>query len=72
MLIRKRKSEGNYDLSQKETDDDKMNYRLLINYTECADREETKKRKEKKKRKEIVICCEEEDDDKAKYHFLIS
>lgn len=37
MLIRKRKSEGNYDLSQKETDDDKMNHRFLINYTEWVD-----------------------------------
>lgn len=53
MLIRKRKSEGNYDLSLKETDDDKMNYRLLINYTECADREETKKRKEKKNERKL-------------------
>lgn len=36
-----------------ETDDDKMKYRFLINYTEFADRE--KKQKRKKKRKEIII-----------------
>lgn len=31
-----------------ETDDDKMKYRFLINYTECADKEETKKKKKTK------------------------
>lgn len=41
-----------------------MKYRFLINYTECADREETKKKKTK--------GCEEKDDYKVKYHFLIS
>lgn len=33
-----------------ETDDDKMKYRFLINYTECADKEETKKKKKNERK----------------------
>lgn len=53
ILIRKRRSEGNCDLSWKETDDDKMKYRFLINYTECTGREETKKKKKEENERKL-------------------